>query len=162
MSMINIIVAAAENNVIGKNNDLIWHLPDDLKFFRATTSGHPIIMGRKTYESVGRPLPKRTNIIITSDKDYTADGCVIVHSLKEALEVSDDTEQFVVGGEQIYRLALPLADRVYLTRVHATPNGDRFFPELGTEWKQTAEEFHPADETHEHAFTFFTFVKQRN
>jgi dihydrofolate reductase len=119
-------------------------------------------MGRKTYESVGRPLPKRTNIIITSDKDYTADGCVIVHSLKEALEVSDDTEQFVVGGEQIYRLALPLADRVYLTRVHATPNGDRFFPELGTEWKQTAEEFHPADETHEHAFTFCTFVKQRN
>lgn len=160
--MINIIVAAGENNVIGKDNDLIWHLPDDLKFFKVMTSGHPIIMGRKTYESVGRPLPKRTNIIITSDTDYKAEGCVIVHSLQEALEVSDDEEQFIVGGEQIYRQALPVADRVYLTRVHATLDGDRHFPQLNDEWKQVASEFHAADETHEHAFTFCTFVKQRN
>jgi len=160
--MINIIVAAGENNVIGKDNDLIWHLPDDLKFFKAMTSGHPIIMGRKTYESVGRPLPKRTNIIITSDTDYKAEGCVIVHSLKEALEVSDDEEQFIVGGEQIYRQAMPVADRVYLTRVHATLDGDRYFPALNDEWKQVASEFHAADDTHEHAFTFYTFMKQRN
>lgn len=158
--MINIIVAADENNTIGKDNDLIWHLPDDLKFFKQKTSGHPIIMGRKTYESVGRPLPNRTNIIITRDKDYTVDGCVVVNSLDEAFSVANDDEIFVVGGAEIYKQALPVTDRVYLTRVHDIFDGDRFFPELGDEWQEVESVLHPIDEKHVHAFTFKTYIKR--
>lgn len=158
--MINIIVAADENNTIGKDNDLIWHLPDDLKFFKQKTSGHPIIMGRKTYESVGRPLPNRTNIIITRDKDYTVEGCVVVNSLDEAFSVANDEEIFVVGGADIYKQALPVTDRVYLTRVHHTFDGDRFFPELGDEWQEVESVLHPIDEKHVHAFTFKTYIKR--
>lgn len=158
--MINIIVAADENNTIGKDNDLIWHLPDDLKFFKQKTSGHPIIMGRKTYESVGRPLPNRTNIIITRDKDYAVDGCVVVNSLDEAFSVANDDEIFVVGGAEIYKQALPVTDRVYLTRVHHTFDGDRFFPELGDEWQEVESVLHPIDEKHVHPFTFKTYIKR--
>jgi dihydrofolate reductase len=158
--MINIIVAADENNTIGKDNDLIWRLPDDLKFFKQKTSVHPIIMGRKTYESVGRPLPNRTNIIITRDQDYTVDGCVVVNSLDEAFSIANDDEIFVVGGAEIYRQALPVTDRVYLTRVHHTFDGDRFFPELGDEWQEIESVLHPIDEKHVHAFTFKTYIKR--
>lgn len=159
--MISMIVAADENNVIGKDNQLIWHLPDDLKFFKAKTSGHAIIMGRNTFESVGKPLPKRTNIIITRDENYSAEGCVVVHSLYDALEKAHevDTNPFIVGGEQIYRLALPIADRVYLTRIHHTFDGDRHFPELNAAWKEVESIDHPKDEKHAHSFTFKTYER---
>ncbi|MBI1286708.1 MAG: dihydrofolate reductase [Flavobacteriales bacterium] len=157
--MITIIVAADENNVIGKDNDLIWHLPDDLKFFKQKTSGHPIVMGRKTYESVGRPLPNRTNIIITRDKGFQAEGCVVVNALDEALSVAKDDEIFIVGGAEIYKQAFPITDRIYLTRVHGTFDGDRFFPELGNEWKEVESVLHPKDEKHVCAFTFKTYEK---
>lgn len=158
--MISMIVAADENNVIGKDNQLIWHLPDDLKFFKRMTSGHAIIMGRHTFESVGRPLPNRTNIIITRDKNYKAEGCEVVHSLEAALELAKiDENPFIVGGEQIYRLALPIADQVFLTRIHHEFEGDRHFPELGDDWKQIEAVPHPADEKHAHAFTIQTFKK---
>ena len=159
--MISMIVAADENNVIGKDNDLIWHLPDDLKFFKQKTSGHCIIMGRNTFESVGRPLPNRTNIIITRDKNYVADGCEIVHSLEDALKLAEnDSEPFIVGGEQIYRLALPVAERIYLTRVHHEFDGDRHFPELEDEWVNVESIAHPTDEKHDYAFTFNTYEKR--
>ena len=160
--MISIIVAASENNVIGKNNDLIWHLPNDLKFFKRMTSGHTIIMGRKTFESVGRPLPKRTNIIITRDTDFNPEGCVVVHSLEDALTEAAKTDKnpFIVGGEQIYRLALPLTDVVYLTRVHHEFDGDRYFPELGKEWNEVENIPHSVDEKHSYAFTFKTYKRR--
>ncbi|MCF8464137.1 MAG: dihydrofolate reductase [Flavobacteriales bacterium] len=160
--MISIIVAADENNVIGKDNELIWHLPDDLKFFKEKTSGHAIIMGRKTFESVGKPLPKRTNIIITRDKTFQPEGCVVVHSLANALKeaVKTDENPFIVGGEQIYRLSLPLTDRIYLTRIHDTFDGDRHFPKLGDEWKEVETIDHPADVNHPHSFTFITYEKR--
>ena len=160
--MISIIVAASENNVIGKYNDLIWHLPNDLKFFKKMTSGHTIIMGRKTFESVGRPLPKRTNIIITRDTDFNPEGCVVVHSLEDALAEAAKTDKnpFIVGGEQIYRLALPLTDVVYLTRVHHEFDGDRYFPELGKEWNEVENIPHSVDEKHSYAFTFKTYKRR--
>lgn len=160
--MISIIVAADENNVIGMNNDLIWHLPDDLKFFKEKTSGHAIIMGRRTFESVGKPLPKRTNIIITRDTTFKAEGCVVVNSLEDALAEAAMTDEnpFIVGGEQIYRLALPLTDVVYLTRVHHKFEGDRHFPELGDEWQRVDNILHPEDEKHAYSFTFKTFKKR--
>ncbi|MCB9191112.1 MAG: dihydrofolate reductase [Flavobacteriales bacterium] len=160
--MISMIVAADENNVIGKDNQLIWHLPDDLKFFKRMTSGHAIIMGRHTFESVGKPLPNRTNIIITRDKEYRAEGCVVVNSLEAALDKAYevDPDPFIVGGEQIYRLALPLANTVYLTRVHHEFVGDRHFPELGQEWQETESVPHQADENHAQAFTIKTYRKR--
>jgi len=159
--MISIIVAADENNVIGKDNDLIWHLPDDLKYFKKLTSGNTIIMGRKTHESIGKALPNRTNIIITRDENYTAEGCTIVHSLDDALAICNKEEEaFIVGGEQIYRLALFLTDRVYLTRVHHAFDGDRHFPELDDDWKETESEFHANDEKHKYAFTYQTYEKR--
>ncbi len=159
--MISMIVAADENNVIGKDNQLIWHLPDDLRFFKKKTSGHCIIMGRHTFESVGKPLPNRTNIIITRDKNYSAEGCEVVHSLEDALELAkEDDNPFIVGGEQIYRLALPIADQVFLTRVHHEFDGDRYFPELGDEWIETESIPHAADEKHAYAFTFKTYEKR--
>lgn len=160
--MISIIVAADENNVIGKDNDLIWHLPDDLKFFKEKTSGHAIIMGRRTFESVGKPLPKRTNIIITRDKSFVQEGCIVVHSLEDALTEAAKTDEdpFIVGGEQIYRLALPVTDVVYLTRVHHEFEGDRHFPELGDEWLKVENVQHAVDEKHAYSFTFKTYKKR--
>ncbi|MFC2175860.1 dihydrofolate reductase [Bacteroidota bacterium] len=158
--MISIIVAADENNVIGKDNDLIWHLPDDLKYFKKLTSGNVIIMGRKTHESIGKALPNRTNIVITRDKTYKAENCTVVHALNEAIAAANTkAETYIVGGEQIYRLALPIADRVYLTRVHHAFEGDRSFPQLGGEWEEVESDFHPSDENHKHAFTFITYQR---
>ena len=159
--MISIIVAADENNVIGKDNDLIWHLPDDLRFFKEKTSGHAIIMGRKTFESVGRPLPKRTNIIITRDTNFSVEDCIVVDSLEKALEEAYkvDPNPFIVGGEQIYRLALPKAERIYLTRVHHQFDGDRHFPELDASWQEVESVPHPSDEKHAFSFTIKTYNK---
>lgn len=125
-----IIVAAARNGVIGRNNQLPWHLPQDLKYFKAVTLGKPVIMGRKTYESIGRPLPGRTNIVVTRDHSWSAEGVEVVHGFEEALAVaqgSNAAEVMVIGGAEIYKEALPLAQRIYLTQIEASPEGDAYF-----------------------------------
>lgn len=157
-----LVAAAAENNALGKDNIMLWHLPDDFKHFKNLTSNHYIIMGRKTFESFPKPLPNRTHIIITRQADYKApDGCVVVTSLEEALAiVKEQAEVFVIGGGEIYKLALPYADRIELTRVHTTLEADAFFPEFSLEeWKLMKEEFHDIDEKHQYTFTFQTFEK---
>ena len=164
---VSLIVAAAENGVIGKDNDLIWHLPKDMRFFKETTMGHHVIMGRKNFESIPHkysPLPNRTNVVITRQANYTAEGCVIVNSVEAALEIAKqnrDTEPFVIGGGQIYKLALEanLVDKIYLTKIHHTFEGDTFFPELNTNWKEMEKIDHKADEKHAHDFSFLTFEK---
>lgn len=161
--MISIIAALAENRVIGINNTLPWRLPNDLKHFRRLTTGHAIIMGRKNYESIGKPLPERTNIIITRNRDYRADGCLIAHSLDEAMALAkNDPEIFVIGGAEIYRTALARSDRLYLTRVHATIAGDTYFPEFDeTEWQEISRERHAADERHAFDYSFVVFERIR-
>ena len=159
--MLSMIVAAAENNAIGKDNKLLWHLPDDLKHFKRTTKGHHVIAGRKTFESQGRPLPHRTNIIITRNKNYQAEGCIVVNSLEEALNrIENDDEPFIIGGENIYRLAMPRADRIYLTRVHTEMEGDTFFPEINKEkWKETSRIYHEKDDRHDFPFSIIIYDK---
>ena len=160
--MITLIAAAAENNALGKDNDLLWHLPEDFKRFKQITSGHYIIMGRKTFESFPKPLPNRTHIIITRQKEYLADGCLVVHSLEEALEISPQNEEvFIIGGAQIYKQALPFADKIDLTRVHIELEADAFFPEFNTsEWNLVFSEKHFKDEKHQYDFTFETYLKK--
>ena len=157
--MIALVVAMAENRVIGKENKLIWHLPADLKFFKNITTGHPIIMGRKTFESIGKPLPNRTNIIITRQPDFTAEGCLVAHSLTEALMLAQqlDSDIFVIGGAEIYKQAMFLADTIYLTEVHHTFEGDTFFPEIDSIlWQETSREEHKADEKNPYDYAFVT------
>lgn len=164
---VSLIVAVAENGVIGKDNDLIWHLPKDMRFFKETTMGHHVIMGRKNFESIPerfRPLPNRTNVVISRQSDYQAAGCIVVNSLEAALEIAQqngDTEPFIIGGGQIYKLALVgnLVDKVYLTKVHHSFEGDTFFPELSTEWKEIARVDHQADEKNAYNFSFITYTK---
>ncbi|MDA1208856.1 MAG: type 3 dihydrofolate reductase [bacterium] len=153
--MISLIVAASENNVIGRDNALPWDLPDDLKYFKEKTKGHPIIMGRKNFESIGRVLPGRQNIIVTRQEDWSHEGCTVVHSVGDAIGAADTSDEtFVIGGGEIYNLALPMAERIYLTRVHARVEGDILFPELdGANWKLVSEKKHEKDEKNEHAFT---------
>jgi dihydrofolate reductase len=159
--MVSIVVAAGKNNAIGKDNQLIWHLPDDLKFFKKITLGNPIIMGRSTYESVGRPLPGRRNIVLSRNKDLKIDGCEVVHSPEEALQLLKDHEHImVVGGEAIYKLFMAHTDRIYLTRVDFSPEADSYFPELKTsEWKLIESHFHDRDEKHKYSFHFETWDK---
>jgi dihydrofolate reductase len=158
--LVSIVVAMAENNVIGRGNELPWRLPDDLKRFKALTLGKPIVMGRKTYESIGKPLPGRTNIVISRQPDYRADGCVNVASIDEALTAIDAPEIAVIGGAEIYRQVLPRTDIIYLTRVHADVSGDVHFPELEwDEWQECEREHHPADERHAYAFTFLKLAR---
>ena len=160
--MITLIAAAAENNALGKDNDLLWHLPEDFKRFKQITSGHYIIMGRKTFESFPKPLPNRTHIIITRQKEYLADGCLVVHSLEEALEISPQNEEvFIIGGAQIYKQALPFADKIDLTRVHIELDADAFFPEFNTsKWNLVFSEKHFKDEKHQFDYTFETYIKK--
>lgn len=152
----SIVVAAAGNNVIGNANQLPWRLPDDLKRFKALTMGKPILMGRRTFESIGRVLPGRTNIIVSTRPGLRIDGGVVVDSLDAAVAAAQPaTEIMVVGGADIYRQVLPRTDRIYLTRVHASPPGDVFFPELVTrQWREIDIEHHPADDRHGYAFSF--------
>jgi len=165
--IVSLIVAAAENGVIGKDNDLIWHLPKDMKFFKETTLGHHVIMGRKNFESIPhkyRPLPNRINVVITRQGDYIAEGCIVVNSVEAALIIAQengDTEPFIIGGGQIYKLALEanLVDKIYLTKVHHAYDGDTFFPELGNDWKEVARTHCKADEKHAHDYSFLTFEK---
>lgn len=155
------VAAIAENNALGKDNDLLWHLPDDFKRFKQITSGHYIIMGRKTFESFPKPLPNRTHVIITRQKNYHPEGCIIVDSMKKAMEACPKDETiFIIGGGEIYTLGMDFADTIELTRVHENFEADTFFPEIdNTKWKLTSEEHHPADERHKFNFTYQTFLK---
>lgn len=155
---VSLVVAASQNGVIGRDNDLPWRLPADRKHFRRTTLGKPVIMGRLTWESIGKPLDRRTNIVVTRDRHYSAPGCRVVHSFEAALAAAEPADEvMVVGGSQIYALALPLAERVYLTRVEAEVEGDTFFPDLPvTEWRETERREAPADDQNPHPLTFLT------
>ena len=139
---VTIIVAVADNGVIGSQGKIPWHLREDLQRFKRLTMGHPIVMGRKTWESIGRPLPGRESIVVTRQDGYRAEGAKVAGSLRDALDLAG-RDAFVIGGGELYREALPLADRVELTRVHAAPEGDATFPPLGPEWREVAREEHP-------------------
>lgn len=162
--LISIIVAVAENGVIGKDNQLLWRLPDDLKRFKKLTTGHPIIMGRKTFDSIGKPLPGRTSIVITRNPDYKMDGILVSHSLEEALDEArklDNNEAFVIGGGELYTQALPIADRLYITEVLTKIPGDTFFEnKYPQEWIETERTVHEADDRHQFAFNFVDFTRK--
>jgi dihydrofolate reductase len=159
--MIILIAAAAENYALGKNNQLLWHLPDDFKRFKQVTTGHHIIMGRKTFESFPKPLPNRTHVIITRQKNYHPEGCIVVDSLEKAIAACPENQDiFIIGGGEIYKLAMPVADKIDLTRVHATFDADTFFPEIdAAQWKLVSSEFHPKDDKHAYDFTFEQYKK---
>ncbi|HLC61423.1 MAG TPA: dihydrofolate reductase [Candidatus Nanoarchaeia archaeon] len=145
--IISLIAAVGKNNVIGTDNKLPWKLSADLKRFKAITSGKPVVMGRKTFESIGKPLPNRTNIIITRDKNYKADGCVVVHSAEEALNAAKgNAEIMIIGGEQIFKEFLPIANKLYLTIIDKDFEGDSYFPEYDkSEWKEVSREEHEGE-----------------
>lgn len=161
--MITMIAAAGENNELGKDNGLLWHLPDDFKRFKELTSGHHIIMGRKTFESFPKPLPNRIHLVITRNSDYKKEGAVVVHGLKEALQLAkEDAQPFIIGGGDIYKMALPEAEKIELTRVHGTfEDADTFFPEFSKEeWQLVSETKHGKDERHSYSFTYETWVRK--
>ncbi len=160
--MISLVVAVSENGVIGSRNSLPWKLPDEIKRFRELTRGHAIIMGRKTWESIGRPLPDRRMLVVTRDPAKLAGTPVEAFaSLDAALAAAGEGEVFVIGGGEVYREALPKAERVYFTRVHATIEGDVTFPELPeSQWRETFREDHAADDRNPYAFTFFTYERR--
>lgn len=159
---ITFVVAMAENRVIGRDNDLPWRLPDDMRHFVALTRGKPIVMGRKNFESIGRALPKRLNIVMTRDPEWQADGCEVVHSAEDALAVAGDAEEIaIIGGADIYRAFLPMADCIELTRVRTEVPGDTVFPVFeGPEWRCTQTTHHPADAEHAYAMDFETWERQ--
>lgn len=158
-----LVVAMAENRVIGRNNDLPWRLPDDLRHFVALTRGKPIVMGRKNYESIGRALPNRKNIVMTRDTQWQASECVAVHDVEGALAAAAPADEVaIIGGAEIYAAFLPMADRIELTRVLATMEGDTFFPLFeGPKWALTARTHHPADAEHAYAMEFETWERRR-
>ncbi len=157
--MLSMIAAISENYVIGKDNELVWNMPEDTAFFKRTTLNHTIIMGRKTFDSIGKPLPKRKNMIISRDKNLLIDKAEVYPSLEEALlECDPDQENFIVGGETLYRKALPLAERIYLTIIHTHLEGDRYFPELSPlDWKIMNRDERKADDANPYDFTFLTY-----
>lgn len=159
--LIRLVVAVAQNGVIGRDNGLIWHLPADLKFFKEATTGFPIIMGRKTFESIGRPLPNRRNIVITRDASYAKEGIETVHSPEEALAACKDEKRVsVIGGGEIYRMFMGRAHELYYTKVLADFEGDTHFPEVGPEWELQSREDHAADEKNQFPFSFMIFRKK--
>lgn len=159
--MIILIAAVALNNGLGKDNRMIWHLPDDFKRFKQLTTGHHIIMGRKTFESLPGMLPNRTHIIVTRQGDYHPENAIAVHSIEEAINlVPDDEDGFVIGGGEIYNLAMPHADKLEITRVYASFEADAFFPEINpNDWKLVSEDARPIDDKHAWAFTFETYLR---
>ena len=162
-SELTIIVAAAENDAIGKGNQLIWHLSDDLKRFKNLTNGHHIIMGRKTFESFPKPLPNRTHVVITRQESYKAPvGVIVVNNLEDAIDASkNDTQPFIIGGGEIYKQALTFADKIELTRVHENFEADTFFPKIDSNiWRETANTFHKKDENHDYEFSFITYHRK--
>lgn len=165
---ISLIAAVAQNGIIGRNDangkpDLPWHLPDDFAYFKAKTSGHPIIMGRKSLDSLGKPLPKRTNIVVTRNRDFQMPGVTVVHTLEDALTEAHKVEEeeiFVIGGAEVYAMALPIANTLYLTEIQKVYEGDTHFPAFdGNEWREVSRRHHPADERHEAAFDFVTYER---
>ncbi len=163
---ISLIAAITENRVIGRNNDLPWHLPDDMKYFMQTTKEHYVIMGRRNYDSIPekfRPLPNRTNIVVTRQKNFKAENCSIVHSIEEGLQLAvkaDQKEVFIIGGAEIYAKGLPKANRMYLTEIHGTLEGDTYFPEFDkNQWKEVSRKHHPTDDRHVFAFDFVVYEK---
>jgi len=158
---VSAIVAAAKNRVIGNNNQIPWYLPADFKYFKKTTLDHCVIMGRNCYESIGKPLPKRTNIIVTRDPFYLVTGCLTAHSIEEALGIAFDTgetEAFIIGGGQIYEQTIDYLDRIYYTEVDLEPEGDVFFPQIDhTEWAEVSREHHSKDEKNDHDFSFIVY-----
>ncbi len=159
--MITIIAAVADNNALGKDNQLIWYLPSDLKRFKKVTSNHHVIMGRKTYESLGKPLPNRTNIIISRNTNYKAEGCVVVNSLQEAIDAAkEDENPYILGGAEIYQQAILIADKLDITFVHQQFEADAFFPEIdNTVWKETSREGFKSDEKNIYDYSFVTFER---
>lgn len=169
--IISLIAAIGKKNELGKAGKLLWSLPADMKHFRDTTRGHTVIMGRKTFESIGRPLPDRENIVVTRDLSYYQSGITIVHSLEEALrfaaleqgkhfeEKQDETEVFIIGGGELYKESILRANKLYITRVDDSPEADTFFPEIGNEWNVISEEPHVADEKNPFSYTFITYTK---
>jgi dihydrofolate reductase len=156
--MISFIVAADENNLIGKNNQLPWHLPDDMKYFKNQTWGMTVIMGRKSLESLGKPLQGRKNIVVTRNRDWKPDGAEVAHSIDEAIEKAKGTgakEIFIIGGAEIFKAAMPVADRIYLTRIHHRFEGDVYFPEVSPgEWNLVKSHFRDSDEKNKYPHTF--------
>ncbi len=159
--MITMIAAIGSNKAIGKDNELLWHLPNDLKRFKKVTAGHHVIMGRKTFESLGRPLPNRTNIIISRNENYKAEGCIVVSSLEDALAAAaTDPNPFILGGAQIYTQAMPLADELDITLVKASLEADAFFPEIDLKvWKEVSREDYQADDRHAYDYSFVKYKK---
>jgi dihydrofolate reductase len=171
--IISLIAAISRNNVIGRDNKLMWDMPADMKHFRDTTSDHTVIMGRKTFESIGRPLPKRMNIVITRDTSYSREGLYTVNSLEEALRLAsleqgkefeqnqDEVEVFIIGGGEIYKQAMDKADKLYITIIDAELDGDSYFPEIDeNKWKVSSREDHPADEENPMPYAFVTYIKK--
>lgn len=161
--IISAIVAVAKNNVIGRDNDIPWYLPADLKYFKKTTLNHHIIMGRKCFDSIGKPLPKRTNVIITRNPFFIASNCLVTNSIEEALSIAEangETEAFIIGGAQIYELSKKLWNRLYLTEVDLEVEGDVFFPEIDSDnWRLISEAPHQADNKNEYDYTFKIFER---
>jgi len=165
--IISAIAALAKNRVIGKNNDLPWKLPDDMKFFMQTTTGHVVIMGRKNYDSLPpkfKPLPNRTNIVVTRQTNLSAPNCIVVNHIEEGIEQAKhlgEQECFIIGGAEIYRAALPFTTRLYLTEIDAHIDGDTYFPEINlNEWNETARQHHAADDRHAFAFDFVIYNRK--
>jgi len=160
--LISFVAAMSKNRVIGKNNKIPWSMPADVRHMRKMIEGKPLIMGRKTHESIGRPLPDRKNIILTRDKSYKSKGCIVVHTQEEALKAAEGAEEVIIfGGEEIYRMFLPKANRMYLTIIDAEVEGDAFFPEYDKkEWKVVEKKEHKADEENKHDYTFITLQRK--
>ncbi len=165
---ISLIAAVAQNGVIGLNNDMPWHLPDDFAFFKRKTSHHPIIMGRKSLDALGKPLPNRTSIVITRNSAFMAEGVTVQHTLDEAIATAQEVDQqryqtgeiFVIGGAEIYKVALPVATTLYLTEIHQAYDGDTYFPEFDKrEWREVSRQPHAADERHAASFDFVEYER---
>lgn len=162
--IVSAIAALSRNRVIGKNNDLPWKLPDDMKFFMETTRGHHVVMGRRNYDSLHekyKPLPQRTNIVITRQQNFKAPGCEVMHAVEPALDLArknGESECFIIGGAEIYQLAMPYTTRLYMTEIEAVIEGDTFFPEFNpSDWKEISRQHHPADQRHAYAFDIVVY-----
>jgi len=160
--MIIMIAAVAENNALGKNNELVWHLPNDFKRFKSLTTNHHIIMGRKTFESFPKPLPNRVHVVITRQKDYNPEGCIVVDSIEKAIATCPENEDsYIIGGGEIYNLALPFTDIIEITKVHHTFDADAFFPKINkSEWELVESEENFKDEKHLYDYTYETYIRK--
>ncbi|MEI4802102.1 dihydrofolate reductase [Bacillus sp. NPDC077411] len=162
--MISLLVAMDKNRLIGKDNQLPWHLPADLAYFKKVTMGHPIIMGRKTFESIGRPLPGRTNIILTRNQNYEMEGCEVIHSIDDVKKMDEqmNEELFVIGGAEIFKEVLPFADRLYITQIEEVFEGDTFFPEINyNEWEEISATQGVTDEKNPYTYAYHVYDRRK-